>query len=188
MSARVRFMRPSLVVPGVVVAVTLAGCSSGKSAVVAQDPIATETPVVVPSPTPAVAADEHTLKGSEAFVRTYILETNRAYATGDVEFLRARSAKECGTCANMIRTVVNAYADGGRIVDSVQQIHAVQSLTARLQSPQDVGVILSAPDAEVLAGNGRVAQVLPGAPKTSFKVTLLWLRHHWLVSSIQAAT
>ena len=86
------------------------------------------TPMPTPTPSPASAAgpavnipvpekpalaDENSVEGLEAFTEWWFELLNYAYATNDLEPLKAVTDEGCGTCENMKQSIQDAYVDGG---------------------------------------------------------------------------
>ncbi|MFZ5869845.1 MAG: DUF6318 family protein [Actinomycetota bacterium] len=111
---------------GVVLALAVAGCSSGAAdepSSTTSRPVATARPTAtaaetVPAP-PGMPAEarEATAAGAAAFVRHWFDVANHAYATGDTLALQAISSPDCQTCTNTIETIDDQYASGGSFKD-----------------------------------------------------------------------
>jgi len=84
----------------------LPACSGGENPNVLP-PIATATSAA-PAPTPLAVPPEaraESSEGASAFVRFYLGEMNRGFATGDASDVRILSSADCAGCTNLIQLI-----------------------------------------------------------------------------------
>lgn len=67
----------------------------------------------IPVPEKPALADENSVEGLEAFTEWWFELLNYAYATNDLEPLKAVTDEGCKTCQNIEDSIVQVYADGG---------------------------------------------------------------------------
>jgi hypothetical protein len=63
----------------------------------------------------ATGINAPTPEGAGAFATYYYAQVQRAFATGDASTLRAISLPECQSCQNVIASVTDIAAGGGRV-------------------------------------------------------------------------
>ena len=98
----------------------------------------TETTEPVPEP-PALPPEATTpdAAGAAAFVRHWFDLANYAYATGNTEPLKAVSEGDCDTCNNIMETIDEQYADGGRFRGGTISVEGAEA-----PAPDESGVLL----------------------------------------------
>lgn len=100
--------------------------SASASASTSESPSATPTPTPTPSPASAAGpavnipvpekpalADENSVEGLEAFTEWWFELLNYAYATNDLEPLKAVTDEGCTSCGNIEESIASVYKDGG---------------------------------------------------------------------------
>ncbi|WP_309123687.1 DUF6318 family protein [Arthrobacter sp.] len=99
----------------------------------------------IPVPEKPALADENSLEGLEAFTEWWFELLNYAYATNDLEPLKAVTDEGCKTCANIEDSIAQVYADGGWVVggevsltsfDSTFELNTAGSLSSFIMITQ----------------------------------------------------
>ena len=67
----------------------------------------------IPVPEKPALADENTVEGLEAFTEWWFELLNYAYATNDLEPLKAVTDEGCTSCDNIEESIASVYVDGG---------------------------------------------------------------------------
>ncbi|MBM7782829.1 DUF6318 family protein [Arthrobacter tumbae] len=81
----------------------------------------------IPVPEKPALADENSVEGLEAFTTWWFELLNYAYATNDLEPLKAVTDPECGTCSNITGSIGEAFAKDGWVVGNEIQVENFDS-------------------------------------------------------------
>jgi poly(3-hydroxybutyrate) depolymerase len=158
----------------------LAACDRGDSPKPAPLPsiTASGTPTPTQPPIPGEARGLSTIS-AKAFIRYWIQVFNYAASTGDTSPLRAISAHQCHSCANLAEKIENTYSAGGHTEGSGWSVE-----DQRFKTSSDIRAVIRAAPLDVWASATAQPEHFKGGPRRT-KFGLLVHDGGWIMGSLE---
>lgn len=128
---------------------------------------------------------EKSQSGAEAFTRWYFRTLDHAALTGDAREAEVHGTPDCAFCKQQTALIRQWWpkgypgiqAEGPTVVASVSA-GSVKGDTATVRA------ITGSHTSRLVRPDGKVAETFPAGPAGQSKLTLRWVKDHWLVDSI----
>jgi serine/threonine-protein kinase len=137
-------------------------------------------------PQPPASAEPATAEGGSAFVRHWFEALNYAIGSGDTSALEAASNSSCGTCAEAIEFVRNAYGDGGSLRGGGYTVRSVTTDDFWSLENAKFGVVFDRASRSTVAAGGGQSDVLDGATFLNCQILLERVGDGWRIIQLNA--